>query len=223
MGVQSCARILLVDDHALFREAAARLLNAEHDLEVVGCSGSVEEALATLHTTQVDLVLLDLDLGRDRGLQFMKLAYESGFRGRVLVVAAVVGLFEVRRLIQYGAAGIFLKQNPANLLVDAIRAVMGGQVYMDPALHIHSETESRNSPGALTGRERDVLNCIAEGMSNKEIAARIHISEALVKSALQQLFDKNGVRTRSQLVRIALERYSGPQAPLAYGPTTETD
>jgi len=202
--------ILLVDDHALFREGAARLLGAERDFEVVGCCGSLEEALGILRSTKVDLVLLDLDLGRERGFQFFKPALDGGFAGRVLVVAAVVSHFEMRRLIHSGAAGIFLKQSPPNRLVEALRAVMRGQLYTDPALQddLHSHSESTNLKKALTSREQAVLSGVAEGLSNKEIAARVHVSEALVKAILQQLFDRNGVRTRSQLVRIALEQHS---------------
>jgi DNA-binding NarL/FixJ family response regulator len=105
-----------------------------------------------------------------------------------------------------------LKQNPPNLLVEAMRAVMRGEIYFDPAfqdtLLSDSDSGSPPPPKALTSREQAVLSGVAEGLSNKEIAARVHVSEALVKATLQQLFDKNGVRTRSQLVRIALEQYS---------------
>jgi len=203
-------KILLVDDHALFREGAARLLGVERDFDVVGRCGSVEEALGILRSTRVDLVLLDLDLGQQRGFQFFKPARDGGFTGRVLIVAGVVSLFEARRLIHCGAAGVFLKQNPPNLLVEAMRAVMRGHVYLDTAIEdcSHSNRASTNPPKALTSREQAVLSGVAEGLSNKEIAARVHVSEALVKATLQQLFDKNGVCTRSQLVRIALEQYS---------------
>src|SRR5260370_35558841 len=89
------------------------------------------------------------------------------------------------------------------------RSVMGGQLYIDPALqdYLRSDAEPRNSPEALTSRQQAVLSAVMEGLANKEIAVRVHISEALVKATLQQLFEKHGVRTRSQLVRIALEQY----------------
>jgi DNA-binding NarL/FixJ family response regulator len=201
-------RILLVDDHALFREGAARLLDAEPDFEVAACCGSVEEALVALQRTAIDLVLLDVDLGKERGFQLFKPAQESGFTGRILVVAGVVGVFEARRLIQCGAAGIFLKQNPPDLLVDAIRSIMNGATFIDSALHdgIYEDLGPSASHAELTSRDRAVWSGVVEGLSNKEIASRVHISEALVKVTLQQLFDKHGVRTRSQLVRIALER-----------------
>jgi DNA-binding NarL/FixJ family response regulator len=170
----------------------------------------VEEALGILRSTRVDLVLLDLDLGQERGFQFFKPALDGGFTGRVLVVAGVVSHFEARRLIHCGAAGVFLKQNPPNLLVEAMRTVMRGERYFDPLLQdtLHADSGSMDPPKALTSREQAVLSGVAEGLSNKEIAARVHVSEALVKATLQQLFEKNGVRTRSQLVRIALEQYS---------------
>lgn len=203
-------RILLIDDHALFREGAARLLDAEPDLQVAGCCGSVEEALAILRSVPIDLVLLDVDLGKERGFQLFKPAREIGFEGRILVVAGVVSLFEARRLIQSGAAGIFLKQNSPNLLVDAIRVIMDGAIYIDPALrdNLYSDTASSRSHEELTSRDKAVWNGVVEGLTNKEIASRVHISEALVKVTLQHLFDKHGVRTRSQLVRIALEQNS---------------
>jgi len=142
------------------------------------------------------------------GLSVFKPARENGFGIRVLVVAAVLSVFEARRLMQAGAAGVFLKQNPPNLLVDAIRSVMGGQPYIDPALrdYLRSDAEPRNSPETLPSRQYAVLSAVMEGLANKEIAARVHISEALVKATLQQLFEKHGVRTRSQLIRIGLEQ-----------------
>ena len=211
MAVQmSKVRILLVDDHALFREGAARLLDAEPDFEIAGCCGSVGEALTILSTVPVDLVLLDVDLGKDRGFQLFKPAQECGFSGRIMVVAGVVGVFEARRLIQSGAAGIFLKQNPPDLLVSAIRSIINGAMFIDPALRecIYDEAEPGTSRAELTSRDRAVWSAVVEGLSNKEIASRVHISEALVKVTLQQLFEKYGVRTRSQLVRIALELQS---------------
>jgi two-component system, NarL family, nitrate/nitrite response regulator NarL len=208
MDGQRTIRILLLDDHILFREGAARLLAAEPGFEVAGHCGTVEEALQKLSSTQVDLVLLDLDLGKERGFDFFAPARAQGFEGKILAVAAVVSPFEVRRLVNSGAAGIFLKQNSPALLTETIRGVMAGQLRIDPALEGSSPLVARQSPAELTDREQEVMKSVCEGLSNKEIAARVHISEALVKAILQQLFEKTGVRTRSQLVRIALEQYS---------------
>jgi DNA-binding NarL/FixJ family response regulator len=197
-----------VDDHALFREGAARLLNAVPELEVVGSCGSVEEALRVLESTQIDVVLLDVDLRKERGFQFFKPAEEIGFKGRVLIVASLVGLFEARRLIQLGASGIFLKQNSPELLVEAIETIVKGEQYLDPSLgdNLYSDIGTSQCREDLSSREMAVWSGVVEGLTNKEIASRVHISEPLVKITLQQLFDRHGVRTRSQLVRIALEQ-----------------
>jgi DNA-binding NarL/FixJ family response regulator len=203
-------KILLIDDHILFREGTARLLAAESDFEVIGQCGSVEEALRILAAIPVDLVLLDLDLGKERAFAFFRPARISGYYGPILMVAAVVSPFEARRLMHLSASGILLKQSSPGLLADAIRQLMRGELWIDPSLQ-QSPVEPvgcTDSHQLLTERERAVLKGVLEGLINKEIALRVHISEALVKSTLRQLFEKNGVRTRSQLVRIALEQYS---------------
>jgi len=201
--------ILLVDDHALFGEGAARLLASEPGFQTVRWCASVDEALAILSSTPVDVVLLDLDLGKTRAFSFFEPARAVGFHGRVLIVAAVVSPFEARRLLQLGAAGIFFKHNPPALLTRAIRSIAQGERYVESELEpfLHSDGDLRASRDVLTSRETAVLSGILEGLSNKEIAGRVHISEALVKATLQTLFDKHGVRTRSQLLRIALEQY----------------
>ena len=206
---RSPIKILLVDDHALFGEAAVRLLASEPGFQTIGWCGSVREALDTLSSTPVDVVLLDLDLGQERAFSFFDPARQAGFQGRVLIVAGVVSPFEARRLVQLGAAGIFLKQNPPALLTRAIHCIAQGESFVDQELErfLQSEGDVRASGEALTGRETAVLSGILEGLTNKEIASRVHVSEALVKATLQNLFDKHGVRTRSQLLRIALEQY----------------
>lgn len=210
---QTKARILLIDDHKLFREGTARLLESEPSFEIAGLCGSVEEAIAILSATPVDLVLLDLDLRKERGLEFFRRAREVGFTGRVMVVAAVVGVFEARRLLQNGVAGIFSKADEPSLLIDAIRDVVDGSQFIYPELRQCLEQAPVSTPSReeLSARDQDVWDGVVEGLTNKEIASRVHISEALVKVTLQQLFDKFNVRSRSQLVRIALEQRS-PQS-----------
>ena len=109
-------RLLLIDDHVLFREGLVRLLGSEPDLEVVAHCSSVTEALQSLSTTAVDIVLLDVDLGTERGFDFLVRARREGFAGPVLVVTAGMAASEAALLISHGAAGIFLKQHSAQLL-----------------------------------------------------------------------------------------------------------
>jgi len=120
-------RILLLDDHALFRDALARLLSAEPDFEIVGSCASMEDARAVAAATQIDLVLLDLDLGEERGSVFLRQASEFGFKGKVLIVTAGLTDLEAAQLISQGAAGVFFKHSSPSLLSMSIRAVMSGQ------------------------------------------------------------------------------------------------
>lgn len=205
-------RIVLVDDHALFREGLTRLLGAEPDLDIVGHCATVDEALEILSAGPVDLVLLDVDLGAQRGSEFMTRARRAGFAGRVLVVTAGLTDAEAARFLREGASGIFLKHDSPAVLVRSIRQVMDGEASVDHeilsgVLRMGAPPEEETAKAPLTERERGVLHGVLEGLANKEIAAELDISESSVKAALQQLFHKTGVRTRSQLVRIALEQY----------------
>jgi len=208
-------RIVIVDDHALFRESVARLLNGEADFVVVADCATITEALKIVSTTPVDLVLLDFDLGRQTGLSFLNDAKRTGFDGKVLVVTAGLSELEGAELIRQGCSGIFMKHSSAASLSQGIRQVMSGKVWLEhdylrtifeaPFTEKHKGGAAPNRP--LSPRERHVLNYILEGLTNKQIADRLDISESSVKASLQQLFDKAGVRTRSQLVRVALEHH----------------
>jgi two-component system nitrate/nitrite response regulator NarL len=204
--------ILLLDDHALFRESVARLLSVEPGFDVVAHCGTIEEAVQILRKKSIDLVLLDFDLGERDGREFLRLAKEQGFHGKILVVTAGLDAGAVSELIRSGISGVFRKHDSAALLAQGIRDVMAGKVWLNQEqLQTVLTTEAAVvQPGAtrrFTERERNVLSFVFEGLANKEIAARIGVSEGSVKSTLQQLFSKTGVRTRSQLVRIVLEQY----------------
>jgi DNA-binding NarL/FixJ family response regulator len=200
--------ILLVDDHALFRESVSIVLGADPRYRVEHCA-TIREALTMLEQSTFELVLLDHDLGSERASQFLPAARERGFEGRVLVVTAWISDNEARRLLRQGVAGIFLKQGPVGELAQAIETVAGGGTWLDPSYSgIHDEEESaRAAPPVFNDRQRKVLRYIVEGLSNKEIAWHLQISESYVKAILQGLFQKTGVRTRGQLVRVALEQY----------------
>jgi len=204
--------ILLLDDHALFRESVARLLSVEPGFDVVAHCGTIEEALHVLHRKSIDLVLLDFDLGERDGREFLRLAREQGFNGKILLVTAGVDAGAVSELIRSGISGVFRKHDSAALLAQGIRDVMAGKIWLDQeqlqtALTTEGTTPQPAGTRCFTERERNVLSFVFEGLANKEIAARIGVSEGSVKSTLQQLFAKTGVRTRSQLVRIVLEQY----------------
>ena len=205
-------RLLLIDDHVLFRESVSRLLQAEPGFEVVADCSSGSEGMRIINSREIDIVLLDVDLGRERGVDFLESLRAERFKGKILLVTAGVNDSEVPSLIRKGVSGIFLKHGSPALLVQGIRETMAGKALFERELlrRAFESAEEQGPPqrsARLTERERRVLSCIFEGLANKQIGDRLQISESAVKACLQQLFTKTGVRTRSQLVRIALEQY----------------
>ena len=209
---QKSIRLLLVDDHALFRESVARLLQSEPGFEVVAHCGSGTEALQIIKSSSdIDIVLLDLDLGQERGADFLERLRSMRFDGKVLLVTADVNDNEVPSLIRKGVSGVFMKHGSPALLIQGIRETMEGKALFEQG-QLRRALERPEPPAdqprtKLTERERQVLSFVFEGLANKQIADRLQVSEAAIKASLQQLFSKTGVRTRSQLVRVALEQY----------------
>jgi two-component system nitrate/nitrite response regulator NarL len=203
-------RLFLLDDHALFREGLARLLECQAGFLVAGKAESVSSALTQLGETRPDVVLLDVDLGTDRAIDFVRRAREQGFEGRILVVTAGVSDTEAIHLVQAGVAGILHKHHPPDVLCDVIRRVASGEVHLE-ARYLRplfsTLDEAADSRPRLTPRERSLMQLLLRGLANKEIGVELNLSESAVKAALRVLFDKVGVRTRSQLVRVAIEQY----------------
>ena len=188
---------------ACFVKVSARLLQSEPGFEVVAHCGSRAEAIRILKSREVDIVLLDLDFGPERGTDLLDDLRTIRFGGKVLLVTAGVNERDVVSLIQKGISGILMKHNSPTLLIQGIRDAMNGKVSFEQDLLKRATSRSEApvptpAPG-LTVRERNVLSFIFEGLSNKEIAGKLQISESSVKSCLQSLFTKTGVRTRSQL------------------------
>jgi DNA-binding NarL/FixJ family response regulator len=208
-------RILLIDDHSLFRESLSRLLEAEPDFRIVATCANAREAIAVIDSRPVDVVLLDFDLGDEQGTVFLEEAKRRRFEGRILMVTAGMGDAVTLRAFQSGASGVFLKHSPPAQLIEAIHKVTNGEMWLDSRAvrsfveGANARTETENASQLLTARERSVLKAVFEGLTNKEIAAIMQVSESTVKAVLQQLFEKTGVRTRSQLVRIAIEQHAG--------------
>jgi DNA-binding NarL/FixJ family response regulator len=206
--LEQTVHALLVDDHAIFRQGVAGALT-EPGLTVEHC-GTIAEALKIIADHPIELVLLDHDLGTERASHFLPAARQAGFQGRVLVVTAWITENEARRLLQQGVSGIFLKHAPLEELREAIRITMSGGTFLDPSFARTSEKSGQSQPDAgslFNDRQRRVLRAVLEGLSNKEIAWRLQISESYVKAILQSLFQKTGVRTRGQLVRVVFEQY----------------
>ncbi|MGE0449479.1 MAG: response regulator [Vicinamibacterales bacterium] len=200
--------LYIVDDHALFREGLLRLLENDPALEVVGAAESVEQALDRLPPKGVDVLILDYDLGEENAVSLVKSLRERGFEGRILMVTAGLPNHDALELVRLGISGIVHKQHSPDELQRSILEVAGGKVFIEQRYLqnlIESAAHHRATP-RLTEREREVMRLLLEGFTNKEIGAELRVSESAVKASLQQLFAKTGVRTRSQLVRVALEQ-----------------
>jgi DNA-binding NarL/FixJ family response regulator len=204
-------RLLLVDDHALFREGLAGLLSNRPDMSVVGTCSTAREALEQIEQCQPTMILLDFDLRGERADDFLSAARERGFAGKVLVVTAGVSDIEAVQLVQSGVAGILHKHHPPETLVNTIRKVAEGEVcletsYLKPLFRSVSRGNTEGNP-ELTERDRTILRYVFQGLSNKEISTHLQLTEGAVKASLRQLFQKLEVHTRAQLVKIALEQY----------------
>ena len=207
-------RLLLLDDQALLRASLAHFLAAEPEIAVVGECGTSSEALELLKASAVDVVLLDFGHAVEDGGELLSAARRSGFQGRFLVVAESADPRSSAAVIQLGASGMFLKSEAPDRLVLAIKVVANGGVWLEPRivrLLVDGSVSRFSSVGGdgcasgLTDREQSVLRGILGGLTNRKIGEHLGLSESSVKTAVQQLFYRTGVRTRGQLVRVAME------------------
>jgi len=207
-------RILLIDDHTIFRESLFRLLDGEPGLQVVGHCATIAEARQIISDTVVHVVLLDYDLGEEAGTDLLKHLRESESKTKVLMLTAGMIASATLNALDAGASGVILKHSGTRQLIEAINRISMGEVWWDTGVlrSALSGAKDKHDPKAkareLTVRQRLVLRCILDGLTNKEIAVRLQSSETSVKASIQELFSKAGVRTRSQLVRVAIERFS---------------
>jgi two-component system, NarL family, nitrate/nitrite response regulator NarL len=202
-------RILLVHGQTLMRETLGPLLRAA-DFQIVGSCASLSEASRTLEQESVHVVLIDSDLGLEPVLDFLTRAKAAGFKGQFLITAARLGIGTVLHVLERGALGVLMQHNAPSELVAAIQRLAKGELWLD------SETVKRMVAAVRSGehrvwqgfsvRECAVLKAVLEGLTNHEIAVKLQIPKSSVKYSLAKLFEKSGVRTRAQLVRIALER-----------------
>jgi DNA-binding NarL/FixJ family response regulator len=199
--------LLIVEDHAMFRQGLAESLNARPNLRVLGQCDSVSEALAAVSHLHPHIVLLDIGLGAERSIDFVVKAREAGFEGRVLVVTAGVSAQEAIQLVRGGVAGIMHKHHSSATLCDVIERIASGEAYLEPGyLRPLFQTVGRNRR-KFTDHERAVLALVVQGLSNAAISESLKLSESATKSVVHELFKKLGVRTRAQLIGIALQEH----------------
>ncbi|MDE3195443.1 MAG: response regulator transcription factor [Acidobacteriota bacterium] len=204
-------RLFLVDDHAMFREGVARMLESEAGFEVSGQAESATEALKRIPSSGANFVLLDVALGGERALDFVQRARDIGFTGRILVLTAGMSDQEAVQLVQAGVGGILHKHHSTEVLCGAVRQVARGEAwlekaYLGPLFRTVDRTRHPKRP-LLTERDKTVMRCLLQGLTNREIGAKLDISEGAAKASLRHVCEKLGVRTRTQLVKVALEQF----------------
>lgn len=218
-------RLLLLDDQALLRTSLAHFLASDPELFVVGDCGTPEEALEMLNASPVHVVLLDFAHAMKDGGAIISSASGKGFSGHFLIVAESAEAKNLAHAIKLGASGIFLKSEGPDRLVLAIKVVAGGGIWLEPHIvrmmadestgRLGGSTRGEGYANLLSDREQKVLLGILNGLTNRKIGESLGLSESSVKTAVQQLFYRTGVRTRGQLVRVAMEGSLGSANGLA--------
>ena len=197
-------RVLSVDDHPLVREGIAAMINDQPDMQMVAQSSSGKEGIQSFREHKPDIVLMDMRLPDMSGLDAM-ITIRSEFRdARVIVLTSSEGDAEMRRALDGGARGYMLKSMPPKELLEAIRKVHAGKKAIPP--EIAERLANHYGDETLSDREIEILQQVAEGNRNKDIADKLFISEGTVKVHLKHIMGKLGANDRTQAITIAVRR-----------------
>ena len=196
--------VLLVDDHALLRTGVANIINQEPDLQVVAEAGNGVEAIEAFERHRPDVTLIDLRMPVMEGVEAIRQIRDRDPRARVIVLTTYDTDEEISRALKAGAKAYVLKDISADDLIGCIRDVLDGKTYLAPAAAAKlAEGVTRVQ---LTPRELTTLKLMADGKANKEIASELDIAERTVKTHLGHLFEKLGVTSRTEAVKVATRR-----------------
>jgi DNA-binding NarL/FixJ family response regulator len=196
--------VLCVDDHAIVREGVVSLINGDLDLKIVGEAETAQQAIAVFRACKPDVTVIDLRLPDRDGVEVIRQLRKEIPQARFVVLTSAEGDMDMRRALEAGAQAYLIKGAVRKELRQVIKAVHAGERYI-PANVAESITAHLGGP-TLTARELDVLRLVAEGLRNKEIAARLSISEETVKMHLRNLMQKLEVNDRTHAVMVAVRR-----------------
>lgn len=210
-------RILLADDHPVVRIGVRNMLQSEPSFEVVGEVGDGDEAITETLELLPDILLLDLYMPRLPGLEAMRAIMSGSPSVKIVLLTSTITTQQIIEALQIGARGIVLKDAVAEHLTSAIRAVISGDYWIGGkrvvnlvgALHelMQKAAVPDRKTFGLTPREMEVVSCIVEGCSNRDIAKQFGLSEETVKRHLSNIFDKTGVSTRLELAMFAIAHH----------------
>ncbi|MFD4948217.1 response regulator [Streptomyces sp. NPDC058239] len=199
----SMIRLLLAEDQSMVREALAALLGLEPDIEVVAQVARGDEVLAAAHEHRIDVALLDIEMPGMTGIDAAAALRRELPAVKVVVVTTFGRPGYLRRAMESGADAFLVKDAPAAQLASAVRKVLAGERVIDPTL---AAAALADGASPLTDRERDVLRSAADGSTNAEIAAALHLSQGTVRNYLSMAIQKMAARNRAEAVRIAREK-----------------
>ena len=201
-------RILLADDHAVVRQGFRMILSAHADLEIVGEAGNGREAIELSATLRPDVVVMDVAMPELNGIEATRRLTAENPHIRVVALSMHTDSVYVREILRAGARGYLLKDSVAEDLVAAVRAVAGGEGYLSPAISNAVLDDYRkhvtNPIDLLSSREREVLQMLAEGKTNKEIAVTLNLSVYTVDAHRGRIMEKLNVHSINELVRFAV-------------------
>jgi two-component system NarL family response regulator len=198
------AGVLVVDDHALVRTGVANIISQEPDLHVVAEAGDGQEAVEAYRRLRPDVTLLDLRMPVMEGVEAVRRIREIDPAARVIVLTTYDTDEDIARALKAGAKAYILKDITASALIACIHDVLAGKTYLAPAAA--AKLAERVTQVQLTPRELAALRSLADGRSNKEIATALDISERTVKTHLAHLFEKLGVTSRTEAIKVASRR-----------------
>jgi len=201
---------MLVDDHAVLRDGLRNILELEDDIRVVGEAVSGDDALKNVPMCEPDVILMDINMPEKNGVEVTGILKKKYPSIKVLVLTMHNHDEYFMAAIREGADGYLLKDAPSEQVVEAIRTVARGESVIHPSmtkklLNFHQQQQEQPKENVLTEREMEVLQCLVEGMSNKEIADRLFISDKTVKIHVSKIFKKFDVKSRSQVVIYAVQ------------------
>jgi len=204
MSQPAVIRVLIVDDHAIVQQGIAAIIDEESDLTVIGRAMDGIEAIERFRQEQPDVTLMDLRMPRMGGVEAITAICAEFNTARIIVLTTYDGDEDIYRGLRSGAKGYLLKDSKPSELRTAIRAVHKGQQYIPP--NVGAKLVERMTNPELTNRELEVLQLVAQGMSNLEISTALGITEGTVKSNMNRILSKLGVKDRTQATIIALKR-----------------
>jgi two-component system response regulator NreC len=201
-------RILLADDHSVVRHGFQRILEAQEDMEVVGEASNGREAVDKAEQLQPDVIIMDVTMPELNGIEATRRIAEIAPRARVLALSMHRDSVYVREILRAGARGYLLKDSGEADFIAAVRAVARGEGFLSPSVSDAVLSDYRkhvtNPIDLLTSREREVLQLVAEGKSNKEIATALHLSVYTVEAHRGKIMEKLNLHSASELVRFAI-------------------